>query len=111
MDPLTASLKIAASGLEAQSARLRVVSENLANARSTGDTPGADPDEPISGDYRVRRGDCTTLVTNAFDLPVFATSTTNSWNDATAPPAGTAWCYNVIDYQDVFGTGANLNGP
>ena len=43
MDPLTASLKIAASGLEAQSARLRVVSENLANARSTGDTPAADP--------------------------------------------------------------------
>jgi flagellar basal-body rod protein FlgC len=43
MDPLSASLKISASGLEAQSARLRVVSENLANARSTGDTPGADP--------------------------------------------------------------------
>ena len=43
MDPLAASLKISASGLEAQSARLRVVSENLANARSTGDTPGADP--------------------------------------------------------------------
>jgi flagellar basal-body rod protein FlgC len=43
MDPLVASLKISASGLEAQSSRLRVVSENLANARSTGDTPGADP--------------------------------------------------------------------
>jgi len=43
MDPLTASLKISASGLEAQSARLRVVSENLANARSTGDTPASDP--------------------------------------------------------------------
>lgn len=43
MDPLAASLKISASGLEAQSARLRVVSENLANARSTGDAPGADP--------------------------------------------------------------------
>ena len=41
MDPLIASLKISASGLEAQSSRLRVVSENLANARSTGDTPGA----------------------------------------------------------------------
>ena len=38
MDPLVASLKISASGLEAQSSRLRVVSENLANARSTGDT-------------------------------------------------------------------------
>ena len=43
MDPLVASLKISASGLEAQSSRLRVVSENLANARSTGDVPGADP--------------------------------------------------------------------
>jgi len=43
MDPLSASLKISSSGLSAQSARLRVVSENLANARSTADTPGADP--------------------------------------------------------------------
>lgn len=43
MDPLVASLKVAASGLEAQSTRIRIVSENLANARSTGDTPGADP--------------------------------------------------------------------
>ena len=43
MDLLVASLKISASGLEAQSSRLRVVSENLANARSTGDVPGADP--------------------------------------------------------------------
>ena len=43
MDPLVASMKVAASGLEAQSTRIRIVSENLANARSTGDTPGADP--------------------------------------------------------------------
>ena len=43
VDPLKAALKISASGMEAQSTRLRVVSENLANARSTGDTPGADP--------------------------------------------------------------------
>ena len=43
MDPLVASLKVAASGLEAQSTRIRIVSENLANARSTGDVPGADP--------------------------------------------------------------------
>ena len=40
MDALTAALKIAASGLGAQSDRLRVVSENLANAQSTGNTPG-----------------------------------------------------------------------
>jgi flagellar basal-body rod protein FlgC len=42
-DPLAASLKIAASGLEAQSTRLRVVSENLANAQSTATVPGGDP--------------------------------------------------------------------
>ncbi|MGT2464317.1 flagellar basal body rod protein FlgC [Mesorhizobium atlanticum] len=41
--PSTAALKVAASGLGAQSERLRVVSENLANAQSTGSTPGADP--------------------------------------------------------------------
>ncbi len=43
IDPLQVSLKIAASGLEAQSKRVRIVSENLANAQSTGSTPGADP--------------------------------------------------------------------
>jgi flagellar basal-body rod protein FlgC len=42
-DPLQASLRIAASGLQAQSTRLRVVSENIANAQSTGPTAGADP--------------------------------------------------------------------
>ena len=36
-------MKVAGSGLEAQSTRLRIVSENIANARSTGDTPGAEP--------------------------------------------------------------------
>ena len=43
MDPLAAALKVASSGLGVQSERLRVVSENLANAQSTGDTPGAEP--------------------------------------------------------------------
>ena len=43
IDPLQASIQIASSGLEAQSTGLRVVSENLANANSTGRTPGADP--------------------------------------------------------------------
>jgi flagellar basal-body rod protein FlgC len=43
LDPLEASLRIAGSGLESQSTRLRVVAENLANAQSTGETPGADP--------------------------------------------------------------------
>lgn len=43
MDALSATLKVAASGLTAQSERLRIVSENLANAQSTGSTPGSDP--------------------------------------------------------------------
>ena len=43
MDALDASLKIAGSGLAAQSARLRVVAENMANAQSVGATSGADP--------------------------------------------------------------------
>ncbi|MBA2125955.1 flagellar basal body rod protein FlgC [Hyphomicrobium methylovorum] len=42
-DPLIASAKAAAHGLSAQSARMRVVSENIANSSSTGKTPGADP--------------------------------------------------------------------
>ncbi len=41
-DLLVSSMKIAGSGLEAQSARIRVVSQNLANAQSSGKTPGAD---------------------------------------------------------------------
>ena len=42
MDNLSAISKTAASAMRAQSERLRVVSENLANADSTGQTPGAD---------------------------------------------------------------------
>jgi flagellar basal-body rod protein FlgC len=42
-DPLQTALHIAASGLQAQSMGLRVVSENIANAQSTGSTPGAAP--------------------------------------------------------------------
>ncbi len=57
IDPLQVSLKIAASGLEAQSKRVRIVSENLANAQSTGSTPGADPytRKTISFDTEVDR--------------------------------------------------------
>jgi flagellar basal-body rod protein FlgC len=43
IDPLQASSRLAGAGLEAQSMRLRVVSENIANAQSTGKTAGADP--------------------------------------------------------------------
>lgn len=40
---LLASMKIAASGLKAQSGRMRVIAENLANANSTAQKPGEDP--------------------------------------------------------------------
>ncbi|MVT50041.1 flagellar basal body rod protein FlgC [Bradyrhizobium yuanmingense] len=43
LDSLSASLTVASSGLEAQSTRMRIVSENLANATSTGRAAGADP--------------------------------------------------------------------
>jgi flagellar basal-body rod protein FlgC len=43
LDSLQASLSVASSGLEAQSTRMRIVSENLANANATGRTPGSDP--------------------------------------------------------------------
>ena len=39
---LLKSLAIAASGLRAQAGRMRVLSENLANVDSTGQTPGSD---------------------------------------------------------------------
>ncbi|KAB2873637.1 MAG: flagellar basal body rod protein FlgC [Bauldia sp.] len=43
IDPLRAATTVAGSGLQAESLRLRIVAENLANAHSTGATPGADP--------------------------------------------------------------------
>lgn len=42
-DPLYASMKIAGSGLEAQAHRMRIISQNIGNANTTGATPGADP--------------------------------------------------------------------
>ena len=39
----TRSMGIATSGLRAQAGRMRVISENIANADSTGSSPGADP--------------------------------------------------------------------
>ncbi len=42
-DALQSTLKIAASGLSAQSTRLRVVSENIANAQATAKSADVDP--------------------------------------------------------------------
>ncbi|MEL6312480.1 MAG: flagellar basal body rod protein FlgC [Pseudomonadota bacterium] len=43
MDPLKSISAIAASGMHAQGVRLKVTAENVANAGSTGNTPGEDP--------------------------------------------------------------------
>ncbi|SFN83186.1 flagellar basal-body rod protein FlgC [Cohaesibacter marisflavi] len=43
IDPLSATFRISSTGLSAQAERMRVISENLANAQSTGATPGSDP--------------------------------------------------------------------
>jgi flagellar basal-body rod protein FlgC len=43
MNDFLSSLQIAASGLHAQTARMRVIAENLANVDSAGRTPDEDP--------------------------------------------------------------------
>jgi flagellar basal-body rod protein FlgC len=43
MDPLTAASRMANAGLAAQSQRMRVAAENLANAHATASVPGGDP--------------------------------------------------------------------
>ncbi|MGG9999995.1 flagellar basal body rod protein FlgC [Pseudovibrio ascidiaceicola] len=55
------SMFIAASGLKAQAGRMRVIAENIANADSTGQTPGEDP-------YRRK----VPTFTNSFDSKVEA---------------------------------------
>ncbi|MHC5308404.1 flagellar basal body rod protein FlgC [Bartonella sp. LJL80] len=42
-DPLVAAGRVATTGLTAQSTRLRIIAENMANANSTGATAGASP--------------------------------------------------------------------
>ena len=53
---LMGAIKVAATGLRAQSGRMRIIAENLANANSTAKTPGGTP-------YRRR----IPVVTNKFD--------------------------------------------
>jgi len=40
---LATSMVVAASGMRAQSTRMRIIAENIANANSTSTTPGVDP--------------------------------------------------------------------
>jgi flagellar basal-body rod protein FlgC len=59
---LATSMMIAASGMRAQSSRMRTIAENLANANSTSPTPGGDP-------YRRR----VSTMTSEFDRELGAT--------------------------------------
>ena len=59
------SISIAASGLRAQAGRMRILSENLANADSTPQAPGADP-------YRRRVPTFRSEVDRALDARVIA---------------------------------------
>lgn len=43
IDALAVSSKISSSAMRAQSARMRVISENIANADTTANVPGGDP--------------------------------------------------------------------
>jgi flagellar basal-body rod protein FlgC len=43
VDNISAAMRAAATGLRAQTMRMRVSAENVANANSMGQTPGADP--------------------------------------------------------------------
>lgn len=43
MDPFHSIMRISAAGLEAQTIRTRVISENIANVHSTADKAGGDP--------------------------------------------------------------------
>ena len=59
------SMGIATSGLRAQAGRMRVISENIANADSTAQTPGGDP-------YRRKVPTFTATLDRALDARVVA---------------------------------------
>lgn len=64
---LDRALTISTAGMAAQSTRLRVVAENLANRDSTGETPGADP-------YRRRTVSFTNRLDRALGAPTVQAS-------------------------------------
>jgi flagellar basal-body rod protein FlgC len=43
MDALDSIISISTSGMRAQSERMKIIAENVANAEATGATPGSDP--------------------------------------------------------------------
>jgi flagellar basal-body rod protein FlgC len=65
MGDFAKSMGIATSGLRAQAGRMRVISENIANAESTAQTPGGDP-------YRRRVPTFSSTLDRALDARVVA---------------------------------------
>lgn len=83
MADFLSSLKIAATGLHAQTARMRVIAENIANADSTGRTPEEEP-------YRRR-------------VPTFKTAMDNEIGGRTVQIGRLA--YDMSDFQSRFEPG------
>lgn len=74
MDDIRATIAAASSGLRAQTLRMRVAAENVANADSTAETPGGDP-------YRRR---IPTVAENRLDDGVRGVRVTGAVNDPSA---------------------------
>ena len=69
------TLAIAASGLRVQSGRMRIISENIANADSTSSAPGADP-------YRRKIASFTSELDRSLDVRLVELGTTQTDSSA-----------------------------
>ena len=73
VDNIGAAMRAATTGLRAQTMRMRVSAENVANANSTGQTPGADPYRrrmPVLEEDRTKEGVRGVRIGGAVDDPL-----------------------------------------
>jgi flagellar basal-body rod protein FlgC len=84
---LVNAIKISASGMKAQGFRLRVISENLANVDSLGETPGSDPYRRKMVSFKEVLDRATGAETVAVDKVEFDESPFNKRFDPTHPAA------------------------
>ncbi len=71
------AMAVAASGIRAQQARMRIIAENLANASSTARTPGGDPyrrQVPVFEPRAVEGGEGVSMKRVAMDAKPFRTT-------------------------------------